>query len=433
MVIELKLITRFLCVFVTVVSNCFGFGYLYYHTYYKPTQTKRKINIDPIILNLTFFYIVWATITTIYNIAYRFIINENDCRVSDTIEEYLVAIGRTYLLLFFTFRVEYAFKNSCFCFNTKYINIFRIFIIVESVAINTFWIVNMSVRPVVSLNGKFGIYCSNTGDLSWILCHYFIDFCFNIIVLSMFVDRLIKVTMIAASNERRRSLQNEKKNNNKKINKNKNNSQMCNNPFDLNLSKTKSLKSVVAQIDAKNDQLIRIGIRQTILTSISILSTWIFGLNSIIDVNEQLGWFYPLDWAINVICIVCMFKFVKCQCCTNACVNCIIGCSKINDMISGINKTDEQNLADIVVSGNEIERDNTGDSGINTPSKAKFVPFVWARALKSQSSVKPIQTQSLTLIDITSTSLSSTKTLSLNSTNNTIRDGDRDNMGIKKI
>ena len=357
-----KTVTRFICICIAVLSNCFCFGYVYYQAYYNNQQKKKKI--DSKILYFTFLYIIWATITTAYNGLYRFIINADGCRASDTIEEYFVAIGRTYLLLFFTYRVEIAFKLSSFRFNAKYLNIFRVIIIFESLTLNTVWIVDMSVTPVVLGNG-LGVYCSNTGRLSLTLPHYIIDLCFNFIVLSMFVDRLIKVTMIAASNERRSTVIDPTENKDKDKEKEKGKEKAGENG---RKSGKHNFKNVAKQMNTNNDKLIRVAIRQTILTFISIVSTWIFGLNAIIDLNDELGWFYPLDWGINVLCIVCMFRFVKCRCCTNTCVVCIVLCSGIN---RGGNDNDNINYNE-----KDIEMDE---------NDAKFVPVVWIRALKAKS------------------------------------------------
>ena len=234
-----SIIIRFTCIGLAIISNITAFIYLYYKLYHTSkreirqtsphpsTKTTTKLiskwhssNVSPYttpshmhyskyhkrccyadsmdnsVIYGTFAYIILATITVTWNVVYRYLINHKikDCIIADTIDEYLNVISRVFLLLFFTCRVELIFKNSIYRFNKCMINIFRVLAVSEDFLLNTAWIVHMKVCPVTIDQHIFGVYCYNAGNEEIIYLHFCFDAFFNLCILLLFVDRLLKVS-----------------------------------------------------------------------------------------------------------------------------------------------------------------------------------------------------------------------------------------------
>ncbi len=263
------IIVRFSTIILTTISNILIIAYTIHYMTYKKSK-KIKTNL----LRMSLLYFIAATIIPLYNLIYRFAITEHQCRISDTIEEIIVALGRALLLILFTFRIQYAFQGSIYEVKPIYLWLFRTVIIIEYIALNALWIPSMSVTAKPSIGLKFGIYCSNAGDLHYTLPHFICDTLFQFILIYLFVSRLISVT---------------------KQNK------------------------VATKL---NDKFIRLALRQTVLALCAMTSTWVFGFSAITDFSKVLGWFYPLDWCINVWCVFLMFSFVKLGFCVRICCVC---------------------------------------------------------------------------------------------------------------
>ena len=285
-----------------------------------PPSSRAKEDhgvLDPAIVGATFCYIFLATITTLYNLVYRYVIAnnynrdnqemlENACYISDVIDEYSIIFSRMFLILFFTYRVEKVFKNSLYSFNQVFINIFRLVIIVEHFSINSLWILNTKVCPRDYEN--FGIYCWNSGEEVFVYTHFGMDTLFNITLVSMFANRLTKITFNLQEMNKLKSRHHDHKST----------------PRTRRRNDTRARQATSNQ----NFELILVALRQVTFVLISITSSWLFYLASVSDADGLLSdvfsilrWFYPLDWTINVWCVVLMFKFnnfgilMNCICC----------------------------------------------------------------------------------------------------------------------
>lgn len=354
-------ITRFVSISVAIVSNVVASIFLYYKLYKDPESPQRAKKLDPYIIYGTFTYIVLASVTVLYNLLYRFIIEstKSTCMASDIMDEYLIVFSRTFLLLFFTYRVEQVFKQSSYAFNVKKMLIFRIFIICESFIVNTVWIAIIEMKLCV-IESNFGVYCKNSGNLGAILTHFLFESSFYLIILGMFVRQLTVVTKSiqgAISNSNKSSVASSSPTGTRasqsiqssigvskdesqitstspsvsgdelQVGTGKENSNIDRKKKNKNKNKTKNKKkSSMGSKKTNSYKLIAVALRQIIFVFISILSTWIFYLASLIDSSSVYGvfrWFYPLDWTVNVWCIVLMFKFVQfgetfgsiCGCC----------------------------------------------------------------------------------------------------------------------
>ena len=160
-------------------------------------STRRNSNqkpIDPRLITGTFVYILLASITVLWNLIYRFMISDSvsQCNITDTIDEYLNVFSRIYLLLLFTYNIEFVFKQSkTYSFNPKFLLILRILIVIEDLLLNTIWIGTMTVCPLDHDN--LGVYCYNYSDSGIIYTHLIFFTIFDAIILWLFISRFTKL------------------------------------------------------------------------------------------------------------------------------------------------------------------------------------------------------------------------------------------------
>ena len=313
---------RFASIAVTMTSLFIAASYVFFKAYVKQTHSQ----IDAKLLLGAFVYFFLACIMTMYNLLYRFVIRDSmqDCYLADSMEEYLIVIARAWLLIYFTYRVEIIFRNTKYAFDTKYLNLFRLIAIIETLIMNVLWISvpRFNHRIQAKNFGPFGIYCSNSGCPVIVNTHLALDTTFNLFVLALFVNRIQAVikdvdTTITAAHSKNLSMMQHNLNGANNINTINNNNNNNHNNNNNNTISSANVNVNIKKIHKTNSQLlklIKIALRQCLLTFISVGSTWLFYLASITDSGEfyeRIRWFYPLDWGINSWCVVLMFQFIK--------------------------------------------------------------------------------------------------------------------------
>eukprot|EP01084_Bolivina_argentea_P283745 486046_1 len=227
---------------------------------------KQKLSLC---IQVAISYLIFAIITPVYNVVYRFIITTEWCFVSDTIEEILVVFTRLILLIFYVMRLKKVFQGTGLAVNPKILNAMGICMVIYSVIVPLIWISQQQVTPKV-IDG-FGVYCSNIGPMNVIIIYYMLDFIFTSLLTLIFVYKLYIIS--------------------KKL--------------DVTNDCCDDYKKVIK--------------KTIILTFISISSTWIIMYPSYLEPSDFLNefrWFYPMDYAMNGLCVFFMFQWsISCNCC----------------------------------------------------------------------------------------------------------------------
>eukprot|EP01084_Bolivina_argentea_P173682 300860_1 len=278
---EPQFITRLTCIIISISINAILLSIGMYKVFYKK---HPKYNMCILLL---LSYLLFGIITPFYNVYYRFIIDVSQCFLSDTIEECLIVFTRLIILAFYMSRLSCAFKGTTHEINDKLLLSLFLFVMAYSIILSLNWIPQQKVTPYVTDN--LGIYCSNTGDFIIICIYYGLDFIVTTFLCLLFVIKLLAVRT-------RRSICNEK---------------------DLQT----------------NFNLIRLAKKTLILTTISIISSWVIMYPSMVLTSDsllnELRWFYPLDYGINGLCIFLMFDW---NIFGNTCSNCCNCCNCYNWM-----------------------------------------------------------------------------------------------------
>lgn len=255
---ENQLAVRFACLAISLLSNLFLLFFIIYKVFIK---REKQINV---IFQFLVIYISGTIFTMLYNIVYRFVVDGSveDCQISDTIEEILVAIMRSILLLYYVLMVYKffpGFKKVVYAVSTCIV-IFHLLIL------PAIYISYMKSNAIAS--DDYGVYCKQDWDsppayISAIL-YQVIDCLFTVLVLVVVVLKMHSLYVI---------------------------------------------------LDHDSIFLIAIVKKALVLCSISIVSSWLLMFVGRLSVNSPLRWFYPLDYAINSWCLFLWFDWKEFEFC----------------------------------------------------------------------------------------------------------------------
>eukprot|EP01084_Bolivina_argentea_P030436 56405_1 len=217
----------------------------------------------------TITYISFAILQPGYNLLYRFIITENDCFWSDCIDEWLLVFSRIALVYCQTYRVQLTFKGSFLEINKKVMTWTRNIFLIFALLVNFLWIHIFPMYISPTYHKVFGVYCSNGGNDHIVVTFYAVDGLLHIALIAVFVHQLNK---IAAKSD------------------------TTNAPHYQSLHNTARMS--------------------VYCIAISIVTTWTFVVASVLHSFPipQLRWFFPLDFTINVWCLLRMFGKVRFIC-----------------------------------------------------------------------------------------------------------------------
>eukprot|EP01084_Bolivina_argentea_P049886 91728_1 len=303
-----QFLTRFLCIIVSIIMNIV----LLAISIYKIFVTKQPpFNICTILL---ISYLLFGILTPFYNVYYRFIIDPLECFLSDSIEESLIVFTRLIIMFFYVSRLH-AFKGSSYEINAKILISLVICILSYSIIIPLLWIPQQTVKPDVTHH--LGVYCSNTGDFMIICIYYGLDFIVSVFLCTLFVRKLLQVRN----------------------------------------------KAGIQNTKTENDDITALAKKTLILTTISIVSSWLIVYPSMVlsstHLLAPLRWFYPLDYGINGLCMFLMFtwKWDMCGFANN--------CYKSDDFIeSGMETPKNDNIS------------NNNVNNISKPSKKLEIEII---------------------------------------------------------
>ena len=281
---ETKHTVRVICIVIALISNFYLLGFMGY----KLIKKERQFNIlfGGAIASITF-----ATIAIIYNLFYRFMISKTGCPISDIMDEFIIAIARSILLLFYVLLIYKIFENTNHSMNDHLRNaLFAFIVTVHMILLPSLYIFNQT-GTVIQTN-SYGIYCRNEMEAAvavYALVFYHI------------VDTLITVVLCMIFVYKLREMLNAWKENDDEAAQDEDASDDDANSGD---------KGFVT------DKLVMLMKKRLVLMVISIVSSWVIILGGRLDINSDtpFRWIYPLDYVINGWCIFLLFDWGESLC-----------------------------------------------------------------------------------------------------------------------
>eukprot|EP01083_Nonionella_stella_P093217 261106_1 len=286
---ETKHTIRIISIGIALLSNSYLLGFMTL----KLIKKQKQLNV---ILGCAICSIVCATCASLHNLLYRFLIQIHDCRMSDIIEESIIAIARSVLLLFYVAMVTKVFQNTKQAVSDEFRDCMCLFIIaVHMVLLPSIYITRQNGTAIRT--PSYGIYCRNEMEgviaITAVVLYHIVDFAITAVLGGLFVFKLNNLLSDLKEEDDEHDNSEE------------------------NVQQTKA-----------TDQLLRLIKKAMCLMFVSIISSWLLIFGGRIDKNSEtlLRWIYPLDYAINGWCVFLFFdwgiqwKEFRCTCLDNATV-----------------------------------------------------------------------------------------------------------------
>eukprot|EP01084_Bolivina_argentea_P256107 431071_1 len=274
---------RIFCIFIALISNVYLLGFMTF----KILKKQKQFNV---LFGGAIISILCSTISTLYNLMYRFIIRQNQCPISDIIDEFIFAFARSVLLLFYVTLISKVFETTNQSINDTFKKCLIGFII----------IVHMILLPCIYISQQegtaiptpsYGIYCRNEFKTKIaqraLLLYHIVDCVITIILGGLFIYKLRGLmTDFFEPDDEQDSEEN------------------------------------IRERHVMN-KLLTLSKKRLVLMLISIISSWIILFGGKMDTNSEtiFRWILPLDYVINGWCIFLLFdwgELFQCLCLKDA-------------------------------------------------------------------------------------------------------------------